>query len=289
MKKNLNEQLERIKQVMGLINEQDDIYNNFINSNNFINCRGIRLTAGSGEGGGGSEGGEGRWSRRAQRKLEREIRKENEAELKNFNKENGLNLDMEYYTVLRDDTLGVKNFNATNRYDNLFDESGKPFTKNVTQIIVNIIEQMLNTGSSWYFYWRDVFGNKTPSFMDLYNHAESIGGKEKFKQLVDANYNNKVYRNRLIDNVNAFETELKSRFPFQRPKSATPFYFVWNENNLQKFRYFNTFEEWNISLQILKKEGNDPTSESSNWATTEASALFSSQPKRGTASPLLFK
>jgi hypothetical protein len=236
MKKNLNEQVYRIKSMMGLIAEQDDVYTNFINSNNFRNCRGIRLTANSGEGGSGGE--EGGWSRRAQRKLDREIRKENEAELNNFNKENGLKLDMEYYNILKDDTIKLKNWNSNSRREILFDESGKPFTKNVTQRIVNTIEEMFNGGDTWYFYWRDIFGSKTPSLMDLYNHIESIGGKEKYKQLVDANYNNKVYRQRLVDAVNAFETELKSRYPFQKPKGSTPFYFVWNEGNVQKYRFF---------------------------------------------------
>jgi hypothetical protein len=287
--KTLNEQLDRIKSMMGLINEQDDVYNNFINSNNFRNCRGIRLTSKSGEKG-GSEGGEGvGWSRRAQKQLEKQMRKEEEAELKNFNKQNNLNLDMEYYTVLKDDTLKVKNYNATNRYNILFNEEGKPFTKNMTQKIVNDIQELFNAGSVWYFYWRDVFGGKTPSFMDLYKYIEGIGGKEKFKQLVDANYNIGEYKSRLISAVEAFETQLKSRFPFEKPTSATPFYFIWNEGKVRKIRYFNNYEEWNVSLQILKQEGNEPTGESTNGNASEGSVSFSSQPKKGVATPLLFK
>jgi hypothetical protein len=289
MKVTLNEQLERIKQVMGLINEQDDIMSNFLNSNNFRNCRGIRLRSKSdGEGDATDEPGPG-WSRRAQKQLEKQMRKEEEAELKNFNKQNGLNLDMEYYTVLKDDALKVKNYNATNRYNVLFDESGKPFTKNVTQKIVNNIQELISSGSVWYFYWRDVFGSKTPTFMDLYKYVESIGGKEKYKQLVDANYNIGVYKTRLNDAVEAFETDLKSRFPFQKPTGKTPFYFVWNEGGVQKFRYFNTYEEWNISLQVLKQEGNEPTGESTDGFASTGSASFSSQPKKGVATPLLFK
>jgi hypothetical protein len=287
--KTLNEQLGRMKSMMGLINEQDDVYNNFINSNNFRNCRGIRLTSKSGEGGGSGEGEGAGWSRRAQKQLEKQMRKEEEAELKNFNKQNGLNLDMEYYTVLKDDTLKVKNYNATNRYNILFNEEGKPFTKNMTQKIVNDIQELFNAGSVWYFYWRDVFGSKTPSFMDLYKYIEGIGGKEKFKQLVDANYNIGEYKNRLISAVEAFETQLKSRFPFEKPTSATPFYFIWNEGKVRKIRYFNNYEEWNVSLQILKQEGNEPTGESTNGNASEGSVSFSSQPKKGVATPLLFK
>jgi hypothetical protein len=98
-----------------------------------------------------------------------------------------------------------------------------------------------------------------------------------------------VYKGKLADAVEAFEIELKSRFPFEKPKSSTPFYFIWNEGKTQKMRYFNNYEEWNVSLQILKQEGNDPTGVSTNGNSSEGSASFSSQPKKGVATPLLFK
>jgi hypothetical protein len=255
----------------------------------FENCRGIKAGSWRDRKAGSSDEPVVGWSIRAQKQLEKQVKKEEEDELKNFNKQNGLNLDMEYYTVLKDDTLKVKNYNATNRYNILFDESGKPFTKNVTQKIVNIIQELVNSGSVWYFYWRDVFGDKTPSFMDLYNHIENMGGKEKYKQLVDTNYNIGVYKNRLNDVIEAFETDLKSRFPFEKPKTSTPFYFVWNEGNVQKFRYFNNYEEWNVSLAILKQEGNEPTGEATDGFASKGSASFSTQPKKGVATPLLFK
>lgn len=286
MKKNLNEQVYRIKTMMGLIKEQGQIGDG---RTKFENCRGIRLRSkGDEEGDATDEPGPG-WSRRAQKQLEKQVRKEEEAELKNFNKQSGLNLDMEYYTVLKDDALRVKNFNATGYYNDIFDENGKPFTKNMTQKIVNNIQSLFSDMSIWYFYWRDIFGKKTPSFMDLYKYVESMGGKEKFKELVDANYNVGEYRTRLNDTVEAFETELKSRFPFEKPSGKTPFYFIWDEGGVKKFRYFNTYEEWNLSSQIVKQEGNQSTGQETNGAATAGSTSFSTQPKKGTATPLLFK
>jgi len=154
MKKKLDEQLERIKQVMGLIMEQGRIPGQIGDGRTkFENCRGIKAGSWRDRKAGSSDESGPSWSRRAQKQLEKQIRKEEEAELKNFNKQNGLNLDMEYYTVLKDDSEKVNSYNNTKRYDILFDESGKPFTKNMTQSKANDIERLFTDGggSVWYF------------------------------------------------------------------------------------------------------------------------------------------
>lgn len=286
MKKNLNEQVYRIKTMMGLITEQGQIGDG---RTKFENCRGIRAGSWRDKGAGLSDESAPTWSKRAQKQLEKQVRKEEEAELKNFNKQNGLNLDMEYYTVLKDDALKVKNYNATGYYNDFFDEKGKPFTKNMTQKIANDIETLFIGGSVWYFYWRDVFGGKSPKFMDLYNYIESIGGKSKYIELVNSNYNVKEYRERFDNSIEFAENELQSKFPFQKPSGKTPFYFIWDEGGIKKFRYFNTYEEWNVSLQIVKQEGNQTTGEETNGAASTGSASFSTQPKKGAATQQLFK
>ena len=287
MKKNLNEQVDRIKSMMGLIMEQGQIGDG---GTKFKNCRGIRLRSkGDGEGVTGDEPGP-KWSGRAQKQLERELRKEEEAELKGFNKQTGLNLDMEYYIVLRDDSQRIKSYNNTNRYNILFDESGKPFTKNMTQYIVNNILTLFDGGSVWYFYWRDIFGEKTPSIMDVYNYVQNIGGKKAYVDLVNSNYNVKEYRKRLYDSVDAAEEKLKNKFPFEKPSSATPFYIMWYEGKSPKFRYFNTYEEWNLSIEIIKQEGNTPTSgPQTNGMASEGSASFSIKPSQGVSTQQLLK
>jgi hypothetical protein len=184
VKKNLNEQLERIKQVMGLINEQGQIGDG---KTKFENCRGIRAGSWRDRKSGSGVDSEISWTRRNQKELDKYIRNEEAAELKAFNKENGLNLDKDYYTVLKDDSEKIKSYNNTKRYDILFDESGKPFTKNMTQSKANDISTLFIGGSVWYFYWRDIFGPKTPSIMDLYKYIEGIGGKSKYMELVNSN------------------------------------------------------------------------------------------------------
>jgi len=258
----------------------------------FENCRGIKAGSWRDRKAGSSDEPVVGWSRRAQKQLEKQIRKEEEVKLKNFNKENGLNLDMEYYTVLKDDSEKVNSYNNTKRYDILFDESGKPFTKNMTQSKANDIERLFTDGggSVWYFYWRDIFGSKTPSIMDLYKYIEGIGGKSKYIELVNSNYNVKKYREKFDDSIALAENELQSKFPFEKPSGKTPFYFIWYEGQIPKFRYFNTYEEFNLSIQIVQQEGNKTSSgPDTNGANTAGSASFSTKPSKGTAIQQLLK
>jgi hypothetical protein len=289
--KTLNEQIDRIKSVMGLISEQGRIPGQIGDGRTkFENCRGIKAGSRRDRKAGTSDETEVTWTKRAQKEAERYLRKEEEAELKAFNKQTGLNLDKEYYTVLRDDSQKVNAYNNTKRYNLIFDESGKPFTKNMTQKIANDIESLFVDGSVWYFYWRDVFGNKTPSIMDIYNYVQNLGGKKAYINLVNSNYNVKDYRQKFYDAVELAENELKSKFPFQKPSGPTPFYIMWFEGKDKKFRYFNSYEEWNLSIQIMEEEGNRPTSgPETNGTNSVGSASFSMKPSQGTATPQLLK
>ena len=280
MKKNLNEQVYRIKSMMGLIKEQgqDD---SFMSS--LKNCRGISWvpTISSPTGG---------FDARVINKIEKDMKKELESELKNFNKLNNSNLDIEYYTVLKDDQRKVNNWND-GRYNDIFDENGKVFTKNLTQQMVNKIQVgILKPLSSWFLFWKEIFGDKTPSIKDLYNYIENIGGKEKLKELVDSDYNIDEYRNKLKESIDVFNNNLKQKFPFENPSGKTNFYIMWYENKLPKFRYFNTYEEWKLSTDAVKQEGNIPSSGPTwNENATEGSMVFSMKPTKGAATQQLFK
>jgi hypothetical protein len=279
---------ELISLIKKAINEQEDggLMASFIRDNKPRNCRGVRMRI-PGEGGGGYYEGPG-WSARAERKAAREEEREEKKELKQFNTDNGINIDLEYYRILKDDRLKIKGYNESNNYDKIFNEDGKPFTSNTTQKVVNIIEGLFKNLSSWYFYWRDVYGPKNPSVMDLYRHIESMGGKEAYKKLVDKNYNVDEYRKRLAELVEKYNDNLSNSFPFVKPSSKTPYYFVWNEGKVQKARYFNTYEEWKLALELAKKEGNKPLSVMEDGAASSGEVLFSSKPTLGTFTPQLF-
>lgn len=273
---------ELISLIKRVINEQDEVYSNFVNSNMFRNCRGIRLSD-------RTVWDSHDWSRKVESNSKEEER-EDKQEMKDFNKTNSTNIkDLQYFRALRDDSLKIKNNNATGYYNGLFDEDGKPFTKNLTQKKINIIEGMFKGGSGWYFYFRDIFGSKNPTILELYNHIESIGGLEKYKELAKSGYNAKKYIDILSENSEVANNLLKAKFPFEKPSSKTPFYFVWNEGKGQGSRYFNTFEEWKLALEIAKTEGNRPLSNQENGAATAGEALFSSKPTLGEATPQLFK
>jgi hypothetical protein len=280
---------ELISLIKKVINEQEDggLMASFIRDNKPRNCRGVRmkLSGYGGDGGGGFEGPG--WSARAERKAAREEEREEKKELKQFNADNGINIDLEYYRILKDDRLKINNWNGNSYYQKVFNEEGKPFTPNTTQKVVNIIEGLFKDSATWYFYWKDLFGPKNPTVMDLYRHIESIGGKEGYKKLVDTGYNADVYRKRLEELVEKYNDNLSNNFPFPKPSSKTPYYFVWNEGKVQKARYFNTYEEWKYALELAKKEGNKPTSDKEDGAANSGEALFSSKPTLGTFTPQL--
>ena len=112
---------------------------------------------------------------------------------------------------------------------------------------------------------------------------------QQYKGLSESGYNAKKYVGILSKNAEEANNLLKTKFPFENPTSKTPFYFVWNEGKGRGIRYFNTFEEWKLALEIAKTEGNSPLSSQENAAATAGEAQFSSKPTLGEATPQLFK
>jgi hypothetical protein len=287
---------ELISLIKKVINEQEE-YSDFTRVNKFKNCNGLRLSD-SPEGMSKSADRPDRFvpdsmpstSSREERMAFKQQKTEDEEKLKEFNRTNNTKIkDLQYFRALMDDAIKIKNYNATGNYNGLFNEEGKPFTKNLTQQKIKTIEVMRAGLSSWYFYFRDVFGNKNPTILDLYEYIESIGGVEKYKELDKTGYNAKKYLDILSKIVDETNETLRSKFPFKKPSSSTPFYFAWNEGKVQKIRYFNTYEEWRLSLEIAKTEGNRPSSEKEDGSATSGEALFSSKPTLGEATPQLFK
>lgn len=263
-------------QLIKIISEQDDTYGSFVRSGGFRNCRGVRLRIF-----GGDDGGEGRlsqykddWDEIANPKYHGD---EKEG-YKEFRKNSGLNIDFEYYLGVKTFYDRLRSYNSGNRYGMIFNNEGKPFTKETTQSNVNNIETMFVNGAAWYFYFRDVFGNKTPTFVEIYNYIESIGGKEKLKQMVNDGFNAKGYKDKLSNNVQEYNNILMQKFPFEKPAGKTNFYIMWEEQGVNKARYFNTFEEWKFSVEALKVEGN-VGNVSEDGAATEGSVLYKSKPR----------
>ena len=125
--------------------------------------------------------------------------------------------------------------------------------------------------------------------MDIYKYLDDKGGKQKLDELAKSDFDSKSIKEKFVQTVEEFENKLKEKFPFEIPQGKTPFYFMWKEGNSDKIRYFNTYEEWKLSLEILKQEGNiDPTVDE-NKLSSYASARFAGKPNKGKATPLLFK
>jgi hypothetical protein len=253
----------------------------------FKNCRGITLTMK--EDGDSDSGG---ISDRERRKIERQITKDNKDEWKNFIKDNGLDskkMDFNYYMDIKDYADRVRSFNLGGNYTQIFGDDGKSFTKDMTQKIVNDVQALFGDKSYWFLYWRGIFGDKTPKIMDIYKYLDDKVGKQKLDELAKSDFDSKSIKEKFVQTVEEFENKLKEKFPFEIPQGKTPFYFMWKEGNSDKIRYFNTYEEWKLSLEIIKQEGNiDPTVDE-NKLSSYASARFSGKPNKGKATPLLFK
>ena len=267
--KTLNEQIGRIKSMMGLIMEDDSLLTNFYNQGGgFFNCRGIRLTLTKDK-----IKSQKQYVDKDTEKLDKKYRKEDEKEFENIKKQNNLNIDYELYTILKDDALKVKNINSNNTYNQCFDENGKPFTKNLTQIIAFNIQTLLKN-SQYYLYWRNIFGNKTPSFMDLYNYVQKdLGGNENFMKVVNNNYNVDIFIEKFNQSLKVLDDKLESMFPFSNPEKQTAFYIIWyDDKKLPKFRYFNIYEEWKFAINKLKELGVKFINENENGSFTSGSA-----------------
>lgn len=265
----------------------DDMFN-LLKGTTFRNCRGVKLGMGNMYADDMPSG----ISSKEARKIDRQTEKENRAEWKAFVKDNSLDkkgLDFDYYMAIKDNADRVRAFNMAGTYESVFDDAGKPFTKDTTQKVVNLVQSLFTDGAFWYLYWREVFGNKTPNKLDIYRNLESQGGKKKMEDLEKSNFDYKKYREMFTKAVEDFELELKKKFPFEVPKEKTKFLFVWGRTYPRQFRYFNTYEEWKLALEITKQEGNLTSSVQEDGGANEASADFPSKPIKGKATPALFK
>jgi hypothetical protein len=270
------------------INEQDadgGLMKDFLKQG-FKNCRGITLAIKDIE-----DPIEG-ISDKERKKIERQITKDDKKEWNAFVKDNGLDskkIDFDYYLSIKDYADRLRGFNISGNYTYLFEDDGKTFTKDMTQKIVNDIQKIFKDKSFWFFYLRNIFGNKTPSKIDIYKYLDSQGGKQKLDELVKSDFDSKTTKEKFVQTVEEFENRLKDKFPFQIPEGKTPFYFSWRDGNKDKMRYFNTYEEWKLSLAIVKQEANISPTTDENEFTSYASARFAGKPNKGKATPLLFK
>lgn len=298
---------ELVSMIKQIINE-GGLMANFLSSNDFRNCRGVRLSARGGtvssDGGGllTNVGGLGLGSLIAgmiqDRKERREINRENKKEKKEFEQKVGEQMSLEYYLDLKNELQKYNALSSQKYYSEIYDENGKPFTKNTTQKNVNLIELLMKDNSFWLFFYRDHFGSKIPTLEEFYNYMKTLGGEKGLEEITNKNYNYQVYRERLEKNVEEFNEELKKKYPFENPTGKTPFYIVWFVNDPQKpdrssdgvpkLRYFNTYEEQALASQVVETEGNKVASSELNPAGGFARTSFQYKPK-GKATDLLFK
>lgn len=283
---------ELINLIKNAINEQEE-YTNFINAGGFRNCRGIRLRDSPdnmmkiAHTNRFEPGSMDAMSSKEERKAQKELDREDAKELKEFNAANGTKIDLTYYRILRDDVLAIKNRNANPYYKELFDKDGKPFTDNLNQNKLSKIEGIFKSGDNKIFYFKDVFGNKNPSIMDLYNYMESIGGFKKYKELDETGYEPKKFIEKLQQRIEEFNDYMMKTCKFVKPSGKTPFVFIWYENKLPKFRYFNTIEEWKLALSMVEQEGNKNTGVNSDMAGSTGEATFGKKPSGEFSSKLV--
>lgn len=287
MKKIILTESELITLIKQIIKE-DGLLGKFYSENNFRNCRGVRLTLGA-----SNIGSEGGMSRRQERINQRQIDKENKKEWNNFLTTNNISnsdLDFNYYLDLKNE---MEMYNGKNYgyYDKIFNTEGKPFTDDMKQSNVNLIEKLMDTEENdfWFFYYKEIFGNKKPlTILDIYNHLKELGGKKYFEELTDKNYNFKKYKDILSQKVDVYNDNLKKQFPFTRPKEKTPFVMIWFYDKQQGVRYFNSYEELVLASEVAKTEGNVIQTSSLNPGGASGQVSLRNKPI-GAATNAIFK
>lgn len=198
--KNLNEQIDRIKSVMGLINEQDDLYNNFISSNKFKNCRGISLTK--------AERMKDRQAKKEENKLNKmakkqgksveEVEKEVYGEWSKFAKSEideskldniiDANIDKLKGLCAQDAETAVKAAMANSDTFNRLSKSYKKYFNEDGKLLSNY--EARDIGSNELLFLKQYFPTQdiiTPT--DILNlFAQTLGGVEKYKDIVNNYY-----------------------------------------------------------------------------------------------------
>lgn len=258
--------------------EQDDTYNAFVKAGGFRNCRGIALKIFGGEDASVDEKPRTDWEQIT----------EDSYGYKEFKKENPeMKINEDYFAVLRHYWLVLKN---TTGYDYVFNQEGKPWTPIMTQRNVNTIEGMIKNREGDFIWLRDNFGNKKPTMQELYTFFQSIGGLKKIKEMIETiGFNTKEYLNRFKEIAEAYNQNLMKSFPFPAPTEKTNFYIIWNDETgtKNKYRFFNTFEEFKASVDAIRKvDGIAPREYREDGLPSSGSAVYGGTPK-GTASSAL--
>lgn len=245
----------QLKSVLKVIKE-DNLLKKFYGENSFENCLGIRLVLGP-DVLGSSSG----LTRKERRQLRKQTKKENKANYQNFLSSNSLTsneIDMDYFLDLKEEKESVGGMFDSN--PEIYDENGKPFTKNMTQSIVNTVEILfrdpMGSGKKILF-WKNVFGNKKPEVIDFYNYFKQNGGEEGFDKLIESVYYSKNIYEILKKNVDEFNSKLRQQWPFVKPKGTTRFALIYYDKDnfgrsIQKVRYFNNYEEFAIATEVAK-------------------------------------
>jgi hypothetical protein len=202
--KTLNEQIDRIKSVMGLILEQPE-YESFISANKFVNCRGIRLTSkGGSDGNGGGGGGLDKsqtvsWWENMTNPEMNQISEEGKKEAEKFHQIYPNDDYLKFFTALNRESIRFNNFNTTGNYDKYFSADGKQmgtpkYEGAKAELMQNAWRNSVCyviSSDPWMFYYRVIFGNKTDTtYQDFFNLFKT---SDTMKKVVESFYDKKRF------------------------------------------------------------------------------------------------
>jgi hypothetical protein len=206
--KTLNEQIGRIKSMMGLINEQEE-YEKFVGSNKFINCVGSRLgvrrdSGGSGGGGGVDKSQTVTWWENMTNPEMNQISEEGKKEAEKFHQTYTNDDYMKFFTALNRESIRFNTFNKNAGYDKYFSADGKTlgmpkYTGPNAELMENAWKNSVCyviTTDPWIFYYRAIFGKNTETtYQDFFNLFKT---SDNMKKVVDGFYD----RKRFVDQAN---------------------------------------------------------------------------------------
>jgi len=263
-----------------ILSEQDP-YEEFVKAGGFRNCRGIALKIFGSDDAVVDEKPRTDWQQIT----------EDSYGYKDFKKENPeMKINEDYFAVLRHYWLVLKNLTS---YDYVFNQEGKPWTPIMTQRNVNTIEEMIKNKEGDFIWLRDNFGNKKPTMQELYSFFQSIGGLKKIKEMIETTgFNTKEYLNRFKKIAEEYNQNLMKSFPFPTPTEKTNFYIAWTDETgaKNKYRFFNTFEEFKASVDAIRKvDGIPPREYKEDGLPSSGGAVYGGAPKGPASSALGIK
>jgi hypothetical protein len=200
--KTLNEQIGRIKFMMGLINEQQE-YEDFVGANKFINCVGSRLRVKRDSGGSG--GGEidksqtvSWWENMTNPEMN-QMSEEGKKEAEKFHQIYTNDDYLKFFTALNRESIRFNNFNTTGNYDKYFSTDGKqmgtPKYEGAKAELMqnawrNSVCYVINS-DPWMFYYRAVLGKRTDTtYQDFFNLFKT---SDVMKKVVESFYDRKRF------------------------------------------------------------------------------------------------